>query len=323
MAAGCGSGGLSQEQICGCLATIAANGVGINCRLEEDAPSLHDMLTTCSGTGSGATAQPATPTPALCIGDRVAWDGGYGGCASYRPGLRNHPYCSSDADAGITGSQACSECGGCVDREADSGNVGSGSGSGSGSVTCMADCVTIPSCGNKAQWVAFYESECSRHSPSGSSSGSGPTPFDPPRCSDVWDPAAPPAVASAQFIGTVADLDGVGYFSGGNGPVLGGTTPWNIYLQVAIASSFGALDNSSSASDTQCLATVELALSSDSSINAYGPVIASDMAGKVDISKGGGRGGPSEHLCALSGLSSPTPHPFLSLFRHSRISFAN
>jgi len=85
------------------------------------------------------------------------------------------------------------------------------------------------------------------------------TTFEPPLCSAVWNPAAPPAVASATVIGTVAYLDSVGYFSGGNGPVLGGTTPWAVYLQVAIASTLGALDGSSTPAQTQCLATFEIA----------------------------------------------------------------
>ena len=105
-----------------------------------------------------------------------------------------------------------------------------------------------------------------------------PVPFRPPTCESVWDPADPPAIASAQVIGTVAYLDSVGYFSGGNGAVLGGMTPFSVYIQIALASALGALDGSSSAADTQCLATLEISLSGDPATNAFGPVLASDMA---------------------------------------------
>ena len=99
-------------------------------------------------------------------------------------------------------------------------------------------------------------------------------PFEPPYCGDVWNPAAPPAVASATVIGTVAYLDSTGYFSDQAGvAVLGGTTPWEIYLQVAIASSFGALDGSSTAAQTQCLAIFEIALGGT---NAFSPVIVAE-----------------------------------------------
>ena len=102
-------------------------------------------------------------------------------------------------------------------------------------------------------------------------------PFEPPYCGDVWNPAAPPAVASATVIGTVAYLDSTGYFSDQAGvAVLGGTTPWEVYLQVAIASSLGALDGSSTAAQTQCLATFEIA---QGGTNAFTPVLEAE-AGK-------------------------------------------
>ena len=87
------------------------------------------------------------------------------------------------------------------------------------------------------------------------------TPFEAPDCADVWNPAAPPAVASATVIGTVAYLDSIGSFSEGNGPVLGGTTPWSVYLRVAVASSFGALrPTGSTAAEQQCIDTFEIAM---------------------------------------------------------------
>jgi len=83
-------------------------------------------------------------------------------------------------------------------------------------------------------------------------------------------------VASANVIGTVAYLDGVGYFSGVPGQaVLGGTTPWAAYLQVAIASSLGALDESSTPAQTQCLATFEIA---QGGTNAFAAVLEGDFS---------------------------------------------
>ena len=82
-------------------------------------------------------------------------------------------------------------------------------------------------------------------------------------------------MASATIIQTVAYLDSTGYFSGQAGvAALGGTTPWEIYLQVAIASSFGALDGSSTAAQTQCMAMFEIVLGRT---NGFTPVVEADI----------------------------------------------
>lgn len=104
-----------------------------------------------------------------------------------------------------------------------------------------------------------------------------PVAFDPPTCASVWDPANPPAIASQQVVGTVAYLDSVGYFSGGNGPVLGGTTPFSVYEQVAIASTLGMLDQSSTPADLHCLALFQIASSQNPNVNEFGNVLAMDI----------------------------------------------
>merc|ERR1712150_52276 len=43
------------------------------------------------------------------------YNAGYGGCATYSPGMDNYDWCSFDVDFnGIVAEDACSECGKCV-----------------------------------------------------------------------------------------------------------------------------------------------------------------------------------------------------------------
>ena len=100
-----------------------------------------------------------------------------------------------------------------------------------------------------------------------------------PACEDVWNPASPPKAASQTVIGTVQYLDSVGFFSGGNGAVLGGTTPYSVFLQIAIASSLGALDPSTQTpQQQQCQGIFQIGQTLDPSSNAFGPILESDMA---------------------------------------------
>ena len=106
-----------------------------------------------------------------------------------------------------------------------------------------------------------------------------PLPFDSaPLCAAVWNPEAPPAVADPTILGTVAYLDSVGYFSGVPGSaVLGGTVPWDAYIQIALASKFGALDpNSQTPAQAQCLATFSISLGNT---NEFFPVLETDCKG--------------------------------------------
>lgn len=104
-----------------------------------------------------------------------------------------------------------------------------------------------------------------------------PVAFEPPVCAEVWDPTHPPAIASQQVINTIAYLDSVGYFSGGNGPALGGTVPWQVYEQIAMVSAFGYLDGSATSADLQCIATLQVASETSIAASVMGPVIATDI----------------------------------------------
>jgi hypothetical protein len=55
-----------------------------------------------------------TPTVISCLGDRNTWNAGYGDCTTYAPGQGNADYCG-DTSGGLSGYQACSECGTCAD----------------------------------------------------------------------------------------------------------------------------------------------------------------------------------------------------------------
>lgn len=75
-----------------------------------------------------------------------------------------------------------------------------------------------------------------------------------PLCEDVWDSTAPPSIADATILATIDAFDGYGVFSGGNGPVLGGTRPFAAYIQTAIITSFNVLGltGTPTAVETQC-----------------------------------------------------------------------
>ena len=55
------------------------------------------------------------------------YDADYGTCDTYRPGEKNHKYCSEDEDDdGIKAEDACTECGKCIGEEYDSESVDGG-----------------------------------------------------------------------------------------------------------------------------------------------------------------------------------------------------
>merc|ERR1711862_909218 len=51
-----------------------------------------------------------------CVGDRAAFDSGYGDCGSYAQGGENHAYCAEDQDlnTGMVAAEVCPGCGRCT-----------------------------------------------------------------------------------------------------------------------------------------------------------------------------------------------------------------
>jgi hypothetical protein len=62
------------------------------------------------------TPGPPTPAPTLpvCIGNAATWNGGWGGCITYKAGAANAPYCKMDSDGGKFASEVCEVCGECL-----------------------------------------------------------------------------------------------------------------------------------------------------------------------------------------------------------------
>ena len=89
----------------------------------------------------------------------------------------------------------------------------------------------------------------------------------PPQCAAVWNPASPPAVADPTILATVAAADAQGAFSGGNGPVLQGTVPFDVYIQIIMGVVFGGMPGDTpTAAQQQCLATLGQAMGVNSSL---------------------------------------------------------
>ena len=89
----------------------------------------------------------------------------------------------------------------------------------------------------------------------------------PPLCAAVWNPASPPAVADPTILATVAAADAQGVFSGGNGPVLQGTVPFDVYIQTVMGVVFGGMPGDTpTAAQQQCLATLGQAMGVNSSL---------------------------------------------------------